>query len=44
VKNRLKADPWAKAKPIDLAPVVDSVQAAIEDAGIKLEPFDRFRS
>jgi len=44
VKKRPKADPWAKAKPIDLASVVDSVQGAIEDAGIKLEPFDRFRS
>lgn len=44
LKKRPKADPWAKAKPIDLASVVDSVQGAIGDAGIELEPFDRFRS
>lgn len=44
VEERLKSNPWAKAKQIDLATVVDSVQGAIEDAGIDLEPFDRFRS
>ncbi len=44
VEERLKADPWATAKPIDLALEVESVERSIADAGIELETFDRFRS
>jgi bifunctional non-homologous end joining protein LigD len=43
VDERLGADPWADQEPVDLAPEVDTVERAIADAGIDLEPFDRFR-
>jgi bifunctional non-homologous end joining protein LigD len=44
VGERLRSDPWARAKPIDLVPVLKQVESSLEDAGIELEPFDRFRS
>lgn len=44
VEERLDADPWADAEPIDLAVVAESVQRSLDEAGIELEPFDRFRS
>jgi bifunctional non-homologous end joining protein LigD len=44
IEERLGSDPWAKSEPIDLAPVVELVQGSMEDQGIELEPFDRFRS
>jgi bifunctional non-homologous end joining protein LigD len=43
VDERLGADPWADQEPVDLAPEVDTVERAVADAGIELEPFDRFR-
>lgn len=44
VEDRLGADPWSGYEPIDLTPAAEAVQAALVDAGIELEPFDRFRS
>jgi hypothetical protein len=44
VEDRLGADPWAKAMPVDLGPVVGKVERSLADAEIELEPFDRFRS
>lgn len=44
IEERLGSDPWAKSEPIDLAPVAELVQESMEDQGIELEPFDRFRS
>ena len=44
IEERLGADPWANAEPIDLGPAAESVQRSLEAAGIELEPFDRFRS
>ena len=43
VEERLGADPWADQEPVDLAPEVETVERAVADAGIELEPFDRFR-
>lgn len=44
IGDRLEHDPWADLEPIDLTPVANSVRSALEEAGITLEPFDRFRS
>jgi DNA primase len=44
IEERLGSDPWAKSEPINLAPVAELVQRSLEDQGIELEPFDRFRS
>jgi len=44
VAERLGEDPWAAAETQDLESVAPVVDAALEDAGIELEPFDRFRS
>ncbi len=44
IEERFETDPWADQKPVDLSPAVEAVQAAMDDAGIELEPFDRFRS
>jgi bifunctional non-homologous end joining protein LigD len=44
IEERLGSDPWAKSKPIDLAPVAELVEQSLEDQGIELEPIDRFRS
>lgn len=44
IEARLEADPWSGIGPFDLAPVVTDVAAALDDSGIGLEPFDRFRS
>ncbi len=44
VDARLDVDPWSGLKPIDLTGVVERVDRDLADAGIKLEPFDRFRS
>ncbi|MGH8944684.1 MAG: non-homologous end-joining DNA ligase [Acidimicrobiia bacterium] len=41
---RLELDPWADLEPIDLSPASKSVKSALDEAGITLEPFDRFRS
>jgi bifunctional non-homologous end joining protein LigD len=42
--GRLAVQPWADLEPQDLGPAVSRVEAALADAGIELEPFDRFRS
>ena len=43
-ETRLDLDPWVNLKPIDLSPAVETVERSLEQAGIDLEPFDRFRS
>jgi bifunctional non-homologous end joining protein LigD len=42
--ERLSVDPWSGFEPIDLTSVLDKVDRELADAGIELEPFDRFRS
>jgi bifunctional non-homologous end joining protein LigD len=42
--SRLGSDPWAKLPSHDLADACDRVARSVSDAGIVLEPFDRFRS
>jgi bifunctional non-homologous end joining protein LigD len=44
VGDRSRKRPWAKGRPIDLAPVAEKVEADLASSGIVLEPFDRFRS
>lgn len=44
VDQRLSADPWEGMQPLDLTSTVKSVEDSLRDAGITLEPFDRFRS
>jgi bifunctional non-homologous end joining protein LigD len=44
IEQRLGSDPWAKSEPVNLTPVAELVQRSLEDQGIELEPFDRFRS
>ena len=44
VESRLAADPWAGSGAVDPAPVLPKVEQALDEAGIELEPFDRFRS
>lgn len=44
VEERFAVDPWKGHRGSDLAPVADRVQSTVSDAGIELEPFDRFRS
>lgn len=44
VDERLSADPWSEMKPLDLSPAVTAVESAIDEAGIVIENFDRFRS
>lgn len=44
VSDRFDLDPWDGPEPIDIGPVGVTVKTALADAGIVLEPFDRFRS
>jgi DNA primase len=45
IEERLSvSDPWEGAVPLDLEPIAARVDTALDDAGITLEPFDRFRS
>jgi bifunctional non-homologous end joining protein LigD len=44
VQERLESDPWAQQGPVDLGPAVAAVESSLANAGIELEPFDRFRS
>lgn len=44
IQGRLASDPWADLAPVDLTPAVEAVERSLSDAGIELEPFDRFRS
>jgi bifunctional non-homologous end joining protein LigD len=45
IEDRLSVpDPWEGAVPLDLEPIAAMVDTVLDDAGIILEPFDRFRS
>jgi bifunctional non-homologous end joining protein LigD len=44
VKSRLDVDPWQGHQSLDIRDAVDRLRAALDEAGIELEPFDRFRS
>lgn len=44
VEERLDTDRWGDPTSTDLSSRVETVEEALEDAGIDLEPFDRFRS
>lgn len=44
VAGRMRKRPWSKPEPVDLAGMAERVQDALSEAGIELEPFDRFRS
>lgn len=44
VGDRLRRDPWEGATSLDLTPFAGEVEIALEEAGIELEQFDRFRS
>ena len=37
-------DPWGDAPRLDLNPIVERIETALDDAAITLEPFNRFRS
>jgi bifunctional non-homologous end joining protein LigD len=41
--SRLDRAPWSGLEPQDLREALARVEAALEEAGIALEPFDRFR-
>jgi bifunctional non-homologous end joining protein LigD len=42
--ERSRHDPWEAAEPLDPADCISSVATALDEAGIELPPFDRFRS
>lgn len=44
VDQRLEVDPWAGLEPIDPTEAAAAVRQVLRQAGIRLEPFDRFRS
>ena len=45
IEDRLSGpDPWRDAPRLDLSPIAERIETALDDAGITLEPFDRFRS
>lgn len=44
VAARLDIDPWSGLEPLDLTEIASDVADAVTEAGITLEPFDRFRS
>jgi len=44
VADRLASNPWADAPLLDLTEAGEAVDRALGEAGIELEPFDRFRS
>ena len=44
IEQRMESDPWQASQPLDLAQQHIAVAAGVADAGIELEPFDRFRS
>ncbi|HEU4895494.1 MAG TPA: non-homologous end-joining DNA ligase [Acidimicrobiia bacterium] len=43
-RQRLDRDPWERDLRLDLGSVAGEVESALAEAGIELEPFDRFRS
>ena len=45
IEERLSGpDPWRDPPRLDLSPIAERIETALDDAGITLEPFDRFRS
>lgn len=42
--GRFDDDPWGDLDPIDMTETAGAVSGAVDDAGIVLQPFDRFRS
>lgn len=44
VTDRFDLDLWAGHEPLDIGTVTEAVDDALAEAGIELEPFDRFRS
>ena len=42
--TRAESDPWAGLEPIDISDAIVAVEETLEQAGIELPPFDRFRS
>lgn len=44
ISARLEVDPWEGHDALDLADAAGEVESALDEAGIELEPFDRFRS
>jgi hypothetical protein len=42
--NRAVPSAWEDPQSFDVAAVRDEVEKMVEEAGIELEPFDRFRS
>lgn len=44
VEERFGRDPWSGAEPQDFGETAELIDAALADAGVQLEPFDRFRS
>jgi bifunctional non-homologous end joining protein LigD len=44
IAERLETDRWTGLVPIDLTEAATLVSAALDETGIQLEPFDRFRS
>lgn len=44
VSGRFDVEPWKDHAALDLVDVIEEVERALENAGVTLEPFDRFRS
>lgn len=44
IEARFDQDPWANIETHDFAELAPTVEEALDEAGIDLEPFDRFRS
>jgi bifunctional non-homologous end joining protein LigD len=42
--KRFESDPWGQIEPVALGPIGERVGTLLEEAGVTLEPFDRFRS
>lgn len=42
--GRFDVDPWENHEPVDLSSLPQRVEGTLGEAGIELEPFDRFRS
>ena len=43
VVARLRSDPWSGASEVDLSAAAKAVTGALDEKGIELKPFDRFR-
>jgi DNA primase len=44
VSKRFGLDPWRDNRPQDLTSTAAEIEHTLQEAGIALEPFDRFRS